>query len=41
MRVAEMYFVAAEAHYLNKDEANARKWLTDVMSTRIPGYGST
>lgn len=41
MRVAEMYFVAAEAHYLNKDEANARKWLTDVMSTRIPGYDAS
>ena len=41
MRVAEMYFVAAEAHYLNKDEANARKWLTDVMSTRITGYDAS
>lgn len=41
MRVAEMYFVAAEAHYLNDDETNARKWLTDVMSTRIPGYDAS
>ncbi len=40
MRVAEMYFVAAEAHYLNHDETNARKALTDVMSTRIPGYSA-
>lgn len=41
MRVAEMYFVAAEAHYLNDDETNARKWLTDVMSTRITGYDAS
>lgn len=40
MRVAEMYFVAAEAHYLNNDETKARKALTDVMSTRIPGYSA-
>ncbi len=40
MRVAEMYFVAAEAHYLNHDETKARKALTDVMSTRIPGYSA-
>lgn len=40
MRVAEMYFVAAEAHYLNHDETNARKALTDVMSTRIPEYSA-
>ncbi len=41
MRVAEMYFVAAEAHYLNNDEAKARKALTDIMSTRIPGYDAS
>lgn len=40
MRVAEMYFVAAEAHYLNHDETKARKALTDIMSTRIPGYSA-
>ncbi len=40
MRVAEMYFVAAEAHFLNNDETKARKALTDVMSTRIPGYSA-
>lgn len=41
MRVAEMYFVAAEAYYLNHDETKARKALTDVMSTRIPGYNAS
>ena len=37
-RVAEAYLVAAEAHYLNKDEANAKKWLNDLIKTRIEGY---
>ncbi len=41
MRVAEMYFVAAEAYYLAHDETKARKALTDVMSTRIPGYDAS
>ncbi len=41
MRVAEMYFVAAEAYYLANDETKARKALTDVMSTRIPGYDAS
>lgn len=41
MRVAEMYFVAAEAYYLAHDETKARKVLTDVMSTRIPGYDAS
>lgn len=41
MRVAEMYFIAAEAYYLNNDQTKARKALTDVMSTRIPGYDAS
>lgn len=40
-RVAEAYFVAAEAHYLNKDETNAKKALNAIMSTRIEGYNCT
>jgi len=39
--VAEFYFVAAEAYYLNQDEANARRMLNAVMSTRISGYNCT
>ena len=37
-RGAEAYFVAAEAYYLNKDEANAKKALNAIMASRIPGY---
>lgn len=39
--VAEFYFVAAEAHYLDKNETDARRMLNAVMSTRIPGYNCT
>ena len=37
-RGAEAYFVAAEAYYLNKEEANAKKALNAIMASRIPGY---
>ncbi len=37
-RSGEMYFVAAEAFYLNNDETAARTMLNKVMETRIPGY---
>jgi hypothetical protein len=40
-RGSEAYFVAAEAHYLNKDETNAKKVLNDIMKTRIEGYNCT
>lgn len=40
-RVAEAYFVAAEAYYLAKDETNAKKVLNDIMKTRIEGYNCT
>lgn len=40
-RTGEMYFVAAEAYYLNGDETNAKRMLNAVMSTRIPGYSFT
>ena len=40
-RGAEAYFVAAEAYYLNKDEANAKKALNAIMSSRIEGYNCT
>lgn len=40
-RTGEMYFVAAEAYYLNNDEVNARRMLNTVMETRIPGYSFT
>ncbi len=40
-RSGEMYFVAAEAYYLNGDEAKAKEMLNAVMSTRIPGYSFT
>lgn len=36
--VAEFYFVAAEAYYLNNDATNARRMLNAVMSTRVSGY---
>ncbi|MBD5380003.1 MAG: RagB/SusD family nutrient uptake outer membrane protein [Bacteroides sp.] len=37
-RIAEMYYVAAEAYYLNGQEAQAKEMLTTIMSTRVPGY---
>ncbi len=41
MRVAEMYYVAAEAYYLDNQPAKAQQVLTDILSTRIPGYTCT
>ncbi len=40
-RIAEMYFVAAEAHYLNQDEDKARAALNEIMATRVPDYNCT
>lgn len=41
MRVAEMYYVAAEAYYLDNKPEKAQEVLTAIMSTRIPGYTCT
>ena len=38
MRVEEMYLNAAEAACMKGDEANAKKYLTDLMSKRDPNY---
>jgi tetratricopeptide (TPR) repeat protein len=38
MRVAEMYLIAAEAHYLNGNQNKAREFLNELISTRIDGY---
>ena len=40
-RVAEFYFVAAEAYYLDQNETDARRMLNAVMSTRVQGYNCT
>ena len=37
-RVAEMYFMAAEAYYNNNQPAEAKTMLETVMKTRIPDY---
>lgn len=37
-RIAEMYFVVAEAYYLAQKEDLAREALNEIMATRIPGY---
>lgn len=41
MRSSEMYYIKAEALYLNGNEAGARKALEDVMSTRLAGYSAS
>ncbi|WP_289762886.1 RagB/SusD family nutrient uptake outer membrane protein [uncultured Duncaniella sp.] len=41
MRVAEMYYVAAEAYYLNNQPEKAQEVMTAIMSTRVPGYTCT
>ncbi|MDE5988861.1 MAG: RagB/SusD family nutrient uptake outer membrane protein [Duncaniella sp.] len=41
MRVAEMYYVAAEAYYLNNQPDKAKEVLTTIMSNRVPGYTCT
>lgn len=41
MRVAEMYYVAAEAYYLNNQPDKAKEVLTAIMSNRVPGYTCT
>lgn len=40
-RIAEMYFVAAEAYYLNEQEDKARETLNAIMVTRVPDYNCT
>ncbi|TRX71196.1 RagB/SusD family nutrient uptake outer membrane protein [Carboxylicivirga sp. M1479] len=40
-RVAEMYFLKAEAMLLNKNEAGAKLALEEVMKTRNPEYSAT
>lgn len=40
-RSGEMYFVAAEAYFLNNNEPKAREMLNKVMETRISGYNYT
>lgn len=37
-RIAEMYFVAAEAYYLAQDESKAKEMLNAIMVTRNPSY---
>lgn len=41
MRVAEMYYVAAEAYYLDNQPTKAQEVLTAIMSNRLPGYTCT
>ena len=40
-RIAEMYLVAAEAYWLNGDEANAKEMLNTLMVTRNSAYNCT
>ena len=40
-RIAEMYFVAAEAYYLAGDQAAALNMLNEIMVTRDPSYNCT
>lgn len=40
-RIAEMYYVAAEAYYLANNEDMARNTLNEIMVTRLPGYNCT
>lgn len=37
-RIAEMYFVAAEAYYLDGNEGKAKEMLKTIMETRNPSY---
>lgn len=40
-RIAEMYFVAAEAYYLAGNEHKAKEMLNAIMVTRVPDYSCT